>query len=107
MQDIFEIIVTSTQVLGCGQLRFSKRLTQPVSVVWNKQREDLMAKMFGSKTLSISIDCHPAKVYEFVSNPENLPKWATAFCKSVRKSGNDWIMETPRRIDESQVCKKQ
>lgn len=51
---------------------------------------------FSSRALSISIDCHPAKVYELVSNPENLPKWATAFCKSVRKSANDWIIETPR-----------
>jgi uncharacterized protein YndB with AHSA1/START domain len=51
---------------------------------------------FPSRTLSISIDCQPARVYEFVSNPENLPKWATAFCKSVTKSNNDWIMQTPR-----------
>ena len=32
--------------------------------------------------------------YEFVSNPENLPKWAAAFCKSVRKSNPDWIVDT-------------
>jgi uncharacterized protein YndB with AHSA1/START domain len=51
---------------------------------------------FSSRTLSISIDCQPAKVYEFVSNPANLPKWANAFCKSVTKSNDDWIMETAR-----------
>ena len=55
-----------------------------------------MAVFFTSRTLSVSIGCHPGKVYEFVSNPENLPKWATAFCKSVRKSNADWIMETPQ-----------
>ena len=54
-----------------------------------------MAKTFGSRTLSISINCHSAKVYEFVSNPANLPKWAMAFCKSVTKSNDGWIMDTP------------
>ena len=48
-----------------------------------------------SRTLSVSIDSVPAAVYEFVSNPENLPKWARAFCRSVRKSGKQWIVDTP------------
>jgi hypothetical protein len=30
-----------------------------------------------------------------VSNPERLPHWATAFCKSVRRAGDDWLVETP------------
>ena len=51
---------------------------------------------FTSRTLSVSIDCHPDKVYGFVSNPENLPKWATGFCKSVRKSNAGWIVDTPQ-----------
>lgn len=55
-----------------------------------------MAKIFPSRTLGISIDCHPGKVYGFVSNPENLPKWATGLSKSVRKSNADWIVETPQ-----------
>ncbi len=48
-----------------------------------------------SKTLSISIDCPADQAYAFISNPENLPKWATAFVRSVEKSGNQWIVETP------------
>src|SRR5712692_6779539 len=51
---------------------------------------------FPSRTLSVSINRPPGKVYEFVSIPENLPKWATGFCKSVRKSDGDWIVETPQ-----------
>jgi Polyketide cyclase / dehydrase and lipid transport len=54
-----------------------------------------------SKTLSVSVECSPGHVYEFVSNPENLPKWARAFCRSVRRSEGDWIVETsdgPMRI---------
>jgi len=35
-------------------------------------------------------------VYGFVSIPENLPKWATGLCKSVRKSNGDWIVDTPQ-----------
>jgi hypothetical protein len=34
-------------------------------------------------------------VYGFVSNPENLPKWAAGLCRSVRKSNGGWIVETP------------
>jgi len=52
--------------------------------------------IFTSKTLTVSINCPPTKVYDFVSNPGNLPEWATAFCKSVRKSDGDWIVETPQ-----------
>ena len=48
-----------------------------------------------SKTLTVSIESPPERVYAFVSNPENLPKWATAFCRSVRRSEGDWIVETP------------
>ena len=54
-----------------------------------------MAAVLKSKTLSVSIECPPRDVYRFVSNPENLPKWATAFCRSVSKSEGEWIVETP------------
>lgn len=49
-----------------------------------------------SKTLNISIDRDPRKVYGFVSNLENLPKWAPAFCLSIKKSGGAWIAQTPQ-----------
>ncbi len=52
--------------------------------------------MLESRTLSVTIACPPRKTYEFVSNPENLPRWATAFCKSVRKSSDEWTVETPQ-----------
>lgn len=48
-----------------------------------------------SATLTVSIDCPPARVYGFVSNPENLPSWATGLGRSVRKSGDEWVVETP------------
>lgn len=47
-----------------------------------------------SITLSVSIHCPPSKVYAFVANPENLPRWATAFCLSAHRAGGEWIIET-------------
>ena len=49
-----------------------------------------------SKTLTISIQCAPQKIYEFVSNLENLPKWATTFCRSIRPLKNEWVIRTPQ-----------
>jgi len=49
-----------------------------------------------SSTVNVSINCDPRKVYEFVSNPENLPRWAKAFCRSIKKSDSEWIAETPQ-----------
>jgi hypothetical protein len=58
--------------------------------------ENTMATMFAARTLSVSIGCQPNKVYEFVSNPENLPKWAQGLGKSVHKIDADWIVNTPQ-----------
>lgn len=55
-----------------------------------------MASTLESRTLNVTIACPPRKVYEFVSNPENLPRWAAGLCKSVRKSDSGWIAETPQ-----------
>ena len=51
--------------------------------------------MLNSRTITCSINKPPATVFEFASNPENLPKWVLSFCMSVRKSGDEWQMETP------------
>jgi len=48
-----------------------------------------------SRTLSVSIARPPAEVYGFVADAANLPKWANAFCRSVRRAGAEWIVETP------------
>lgn len=54
-----------------------------------------------SRTLTVTIAREADAVYQFVSNPANLPQWATAFCKSIRPAGADWLMETtagPMRV---------
>jgi len=48
-----------------------------------------------SHTLTLSIHRPPAEVYAFVRNGENLPRWATGFCRSVRKTEDGWTVETP------------
>ena len=50
------------------------------------------------ETLSVSVACTREKAYAFLSNPENLPQWAPAFCKFVYKSGGDWIVATSERV---------
>lgn len=66
----------------------------------------MMAPLLRSKTLSVSIDCDPKKVYEFVSNLENLPKWAKTFCRSIRRSDGEWIVETPQGPVKINIAEK-
>ncbi len=47
-----------------------------------------------SRTLTVSIAREAEAVYQFISNPANLPRWATAFCQSIRQAGSDWVMQT-------------
>lgn len=51
--------------------------------------------MMNSRTITCPINRPPSEVYDFASNPENLPQWVRSFCLSVRKSGDEWQMETP------------
>jgi len=52
--------------------------------------------MMQSKTITISINSSAEKVYEFVFNLENFPKWARTFCKTIKKSNGEWwVIETP------------
>ncbi len=47
-----------------------------------------------SKVLSVSIDCPSDRVYAFVSNPENFPKWVTSFVRSAERTPAGWVMQT-------------
>jgi len=54
-----------------------------------------------SRTVSVSIDCPPSHVYDFVADPENLPTWAAGLGRSVSKVNEEWIVQTssgPMRI---------
>lgn len=46
--------------------------------------------------LSIYIARHPSDVYEFVSDPANLPRWAAGLARSeVTRTGDAWVVEAP------------
>jgi len=48
-----------------------------------------------TRRISIAIDRAAAEAYEFLSVPENFPKWATGLAGSLAKVGDDWIADTP------------
>lgn len=56
-----------------------------------------MVSVTNSKTVSVSIKRKPTEVYDYIFNPENLPKWAGAFSLGISKSSTEgeWIVETP------------
>jgi uncharacterized membrane protein len=50
---------------------------------------------FMAKHISVSIERSAAQVYEFASNPENLPQWAGGLSGSIKKVDDEWIAEAP------------
>ncbi len=48
------------------------------------------------ETRSITVDTDASSLFEFVSDLENLPRWAIHFAKAVRKKGTDWHVQTGR-----------
>jgi hypothetical protein len=50
---------------------------------------------FMAKHISVSINRSVALVYEFASNPENLPRWAAGLSGSIKKANEDWIADAP------------
>ena len=53
-----------------------------------------MHQLMKSKTMSVAIAVSPSAVYEFASNPENMPEWARGFAKVVTRSKGGWVVET-------------
>jgi hypothetical protein len=56
----------------------------------------ILITMLKSRTISISINRDPKTVYEFVSNLENLPRWANMAFRSIKQLNGEWIVETPQ-----------
>jgi hypothetical protein len=49
-----------------------------------------------SITKSVAIDAPPERVFEFLANPANWPKWAIVNVKSIKPTGDEWWeIETP------------
>jgi hypothetical protein len=50
--------------------------------------------MMRSDTQSVTIEAHAGQVFEFLADTENLPRWAVGFCRSIRRDGEHWIVQT-------------
>jgi uncharacterized membrane protein len=50
---------------------------------------------FKSKHISVSINRPANEVYEFASNPANLPQWAAGLSGSIENVKGDWIAGSP------------
>jgi hypothetical protein len=49
----------------------------------------------GSRHISTHIDRPAQEVYDYASNPANLPEWASGLGSSVERVGGQWIVESP------------
>jgi hypothetical protein len=58
--------------------------------------ETMMAGIFETRNLSVSINRRPREVYDFASVPENFSKWASGLGKLIRKVNDEWVAETPQ-----------
>src|ERR1044071_9824386 len=47
------------------------------------------------RRLAVAIDRPAAEAYDFLSAPENIPKWASGLAASLRKVGDEWVADTP------------
>lgn len=47
------------------------------------------------RNISVSIQRSPQDVYRFVSNGENVPKWAAGLGSGAQRAGNEWLIEGP------------
>jgi hypothetical protein len=54
-----------------------------------------MPELMKSNTVSVPIALSPQRVYDFAVEPENLPRWAPAFCKSITYEQGEWVIRTP------------
>jgi hypothetical protein len=51
--------------------------------------------MFEVRHVSVSIGRAPSEVYAFISNGENLPRWATGLGNMFRRVADEWLAEGP------------
>lgn len=47
-----------------------------------------------SDTQSVTIKAPAGQVFDFLADPENLPRWAVGFCRSIRRDGQGWVAQT-------------
>jgi hypothetical protein len=51
-----------------------------------------------SKTMNTSVKSDPKTVYDFISNLENLPKWAPSTFPSIKEVNGEWLVDHKDKI---------
>jgi hypothetical protein len=59
-----------------------------------------------SKTVSASIKSDPKIVYDFISNLENLPRWASSTFPSIKEGNGEWVVDTPNGRNKVMITEK-
>ena len=54
-----------------------------------------MPPLLETRLIRISIACGPQEVYDFASDPANLPRWASGLGTSIKNINEEWVAETP------------
>ena len=63
--------------------------------------------MYPAKHISVSIDRIPSAVYKFISDPQNLSKWANGLSQSkLKKEGEFWVTESPMGQVKIRFCEE-
>lgn len=61
-----------------------------------------MPRLLETRHVSVPIDRSVDEVYRFVSDPRNLPRWASGLGGSIHEEGGEWIAEGP--LGPVRVC---
>jgi hypothetical protein len=48
-----------------------------------------------SRTLTVRVERDSGTVYAFLSQPENLPRWAAGLGHAVTRAGDGWVVDSP------------
>ncbi len=59
-----------------------------------------------SHTISISIKKDLKTVYEFISNLENLPRWASSTFPSIKEINGEWLIDTPQGQNKVKLAER-
>jgi hypothetical protein len=59
-----------------------------------------------SKTMSTSIKSDHKTVYDFVSNLENLPRWASSTFPSIKEVKGEWVVDSPNGRNKVMITEK-
>jgi len=54
-----------------------------------------MPSLLVTRIISVSIDRPSREVYDFASDPANLPRWASGIGTSIKNINGEWIAKSP------------